>query len=338
VDLSTPLVSIVVPSYNRSSSLRRLLEALTKQTFPASRFEVVVVDDGSTDGTVEFVRDYQADYGLRVIAQSHAGPAAARNRGAQDAAGQIILFLDDDVAPMASLVQEHVSTHAADAGVVVIGPMLPPGDWPRPVWVRWEEDKLLKQYKAMRDGLWSCTARQFYTGNASLTRDRLLEAGGFDTRFARAEDVELAYRLRDKGARFVFNARAEVWHYASRSFESWCRTPFQYGAYDVVMQRDKGQRTLDEATREFHSRNALNRFVVRMCAGHRRTVRGTVKILGGFALLSGRMGVQAPAKLLLSAIFGVLYWQGVCEELGDRREMWRRIDASAPGQVAPQRG
>jgi glycosyltransferase involved in cell wall biosynthesis len=316
--VTEPFISVVAPTYNRRASLQRLLEALERQSFPATQFEVIVVDDGSSDGTPDFVRAWPASYGLQVLEQQHAGPAAARNRGVAAARGELIVFLDDDVVPAPDLLHEHVTTHAEQPNAVVIGPMSPPGDWPRPIWVRWEEEQLLSQYHAMIAGLWSCTARQFYTGNASLARARFVEAGGFDVTFQRAEDVELGYRLHDLGATFVFNPNADVLHYAYRSFESWCRTPYQYGRYDVVMQRN-GRQTLVWALREFRNRNPLNRALVRLLAGRRPMVNGAVQLLSAVMRVAARVGAYRPAQQALSAIFGLLYWQGICEESGGRR-------------------
>jgi len=330
--VTKPSASIIIPTYNRLSSLRRLLEAIGRQTYQPSDFEVIVVDDGSADNTVEFVRHWPAEYSLRVLQQRHAGPAAARNCGVIEARGDLIVFLDDDVVPLPGLLAAHVSAHAAEAGLVVIGPMLPPGDWPRPIWVRWEEEQLLSQYRAMQTGQWSCTARQFYTGNASMARGRFIEAGGFDVSFQRAEDVELGYRLHELGARFVFLPEAEVLHYAWRSFDSWCHTPYQYGRYDVVMQRDKGRQTLTWATREFQDRNPINRAVVRLCTGRRPVVRGAVAVLATVVRAASRIGAHRPARQALSAIFGLLYWQGVCEEVGDRSQVWRALATSAPAR------
>jgi GT2 family glycosyltransferase len=291
----------------------------------------VVVDDGSADDTLEIVRNRRAKAGylLRLVEQSHAGPAAARNRGVEAAHGTLIVFLDDDVAPRPDLIEAHVMTHAAKANLVVTGPMSPPGDWPRPSWVRWEEQKLESQYRAMLEGQWECTARQFYTGNASVARDFFLAAGGFDTRFGRAEDVELGYRMHDLGARFVFNPRAEVLHFASRTFESWRRTPYQYGRYDVVMQRDKGQHTLEWAMSEFHSRNLLNRSLVKLCAGRRPISRALERMLTGIVRIADDLGARSLCEKALSAMFSVLYWQGVCDEFGDRRALWHAVAASA---------
>src|SRR5262245_25867711 len=95
--LAAPDLSIVVPTYNRRAGIERFLRALEEQTFPATRFEVVVVDDGSTDGTDAALAAMQTPYRLRVLHQENAGPAAARNAGLREAQGRLIVFLDDDV-------------------------------------------------------------------------------------------------------------------------------------------------------------------------------------------------------------------------------------------------
>ena len=133
------------------------------------------------------------------------------------------MFLDDDVVPDPGLIAAHATAHSRETAVVVVGPMLPPDGWRRPAWIRWEEAKLVGQYEAMRLGRYACTPRQFFTGNASLARSWFSLSGGFDHGFGRAEDVELGYRLRDLGLRFVFEPKAKVWHYPQRTFASWRR-------------------------------------------------------------------------------------------------------------------
>ena len=118
-----------------------------------------------------------------------------------------------------------------------------------------------------------------------MSLEPAIRAGGFDPAFKRAEDVELAYRLRDVGMRFVFNPRADVRHYASRSFSAWLRTPYQYGRYDVIMARDKGQETLQCATYEFYERNWLTRAMTRLCVGR--------PMLFGASMQLMRMAAQA---------------------------------------------
>jgi glycosyltransferase involved in cell wall biosynthesis len=311
-------LSVVTPTYNRQASLERFLRSLDKQaSSTASAFEVLVVDDGSTDETLATIDGLQVSYQLRLLRQAHQGPAQARNLGVSEASGELILFLDDDVVAEPTLLAQHLQSHAEQPNAVVIGPMLaPPGDWHRSAWVRWEELQLDKQYRDMVRGRYRCSPRQFYTGNASLERARFLAAGGFDARFKRAEDVELAYRLRDDGAHFMFNPTAAVHHYAERSFASWCRTPYQYGRYDVHMHRDKGNEALRCAATEFRNRHLLTRALVRATVGHRARQRLALSALQGAAQAADRLGVHGPALFALSAVFNVLYWQGVTDELG----------------------
>src|SRR4051812_32873595 len=127
-----PRVSVVVPTFNRRESLQRLLVALAGQTHPVDDFEVVVVDDGSTDGTGELLQRLEPPYALQALRQSNGGPALARNRGVARARGELIVFLDDDVEPLPELVSEHVAAHGTASDLVVIGPMSPPANWPRP--------------------------------------------------------------------------------------------------------------------------------------------------------------------------------------------------------------
>jgi GT2 family glycosyltransferase len=321
--------TIVVPTYNRCHSLQRLLEALERQT--VADFEVVVVDDGSTDGTPELLARIRTTYNLTVIQQPNRGPAAARNLGSQRANGELLVFLDDDVVPVPGLLAMHLAAHRlnADADIVAIGPMAAPKNWPRPAWIRWEEEILGVQYRAMLAGEYACSPRQFYTANASLLRARFLDVGGFDQIFKRAEDVEMAYRMRDLGARFVFLPEAIVYHYAERTFDAWCRTPYQYGRYDVIMHREKGHEALPCAAREFHSRHLLTRSLARACVGNAALVGLTVIALRGVADLADRVRARGVARLALSGIFNVLYWQGASDELGGSARVWSTIAAAA---------
>ena len=211
--VSLPLVSLVIPTHNRCASLLRVLESLARQTTPPEQFEALVICDGCTDGTADQCRRLELGYRLRVIEQTpNQGPAAARNRGIAEAAAPIILFIDDDVVAEPTLIAEHVRLHAQDERAIVIGPLLAPAGFRLNPWTRWEAALLTKQYREMSAGKWEPTPRQFYTGNASVRRHSILAVGGFDIGFRRAEDVELACRLRDQGLHFYFNHQAKGWH------------------------------------------------------------------------------------------------------------------------------
>lgn len=334
-------ISVIVPTYNRRASLSRLLQALGRQTYPAARFEVVVVDDGSTDGTADAVRALDLAYPLRLLIQENRGPASARNLGVEQADGPVIVFLDDDVEPLPELLAVHGAIHGSRTGQVVVGPMLPPPDWPRPAWIRWEEEKLERQYQAMKEGRYACTPRQFYTGNASLPRSMFLDAGGFNVEFRRAEDVELAWRLAMRGARFRFEPGAQVLHYAERSFAAWSRTPYQYGQYDVRISRETGVDVLSLAFREIGRRHPLSRALARYLADRKRTASLAVAALGGAARVGNLVGARRMTSAALSGLFNLLYWRGVSDELGgigDRWDVGERTPASHERGSSPARG
>ena len=114
-------ISVIIPTYNRAQQLRICLDALSSQTQPDADFEVVVVDDGSTDTTSTLLETLKTPYTLRFLKQEHSGQQNARNRGAQAARGRYCLFLDDDIVADPNLVTEHLRVQRQHNGVVAIG-------------------------------------------------------------------------------------------------------------------------------------------------------------------------------------------------------------------------
>ena len=92
--------SLVIPTYNRGPSLLEVVEHLGKLDYPTEAFEVIIVDDGSTDGGVDQIDTGRVPYQLQLIRQENAGASAARNRGIEEARGKYCLFVDDDVYPI----------------------------------------------------------------------------------------------------------------------------------------------------------------------------------------------------------------------------------------------
>src|SRR2546422_431865 len=112
-------ISIVIPTYNRLDRLKRVLAALEYQTYAHAYFEVIVVSDGATDGTNEYLSTVETPLNLATVIQPNKGVAAARNRGVERASGDIVLFLDDDVIPVPQLLAEHLHIHRSSDGEVV---------------------------------------------------------------------------------------------------------------------------------------------------------------------------------------------------------------------------
>jgi len=322
-----PNVSVVIPTHNRIERLKRVLAALERQDYALGDFEVVVVSDGSSDGTDEYLRALTTPLQLHLVVQPNLGVAVARNNGVRQATGDLVLFIDDDVVPAPQLIAEHVRIHSAQSDdVIVLGPMLTPEGFLMSRWVRWEQAMLTKQYDAMRAGKYAPSARQFYTGNTSLARTHLLASGGFDENFRRAEDVELAYRLAQRGLPFIFNPDAIGYHYAERSFRSWIEIPYVYGRNDVIFTRDKQQHwLLPEVLNEFHDRNMLVRLLVRICLDRDRLSRSTVAWLKGISYFADHLGFERLVQTTHSGIFNLRYYQGVAHEMGGRQRFFAQV-------------
>ena len=312
-----PDLSVIMATYNRRARLERALDGLAAQAPSCDAFEVVVVDDGSTDGTAAWLADLKFPFEIQVLRQENAGPAAARNRGVEAARAGIVLFLDDDVIAGPTLVGEHLRSHAREDRVAVIGPLASLPRYRQP-WVAWEQRNIDRQYRAMLRGDWSPTFRQFWTGNASVARSAVLEAGGFDPTLRRGEDVELASRMVAHGIEFRFNPAASGTHHAERSLPSWCEMHRAYGRLEISIYRRFGEarareilvdnwRGLHPATKRLVS-SCLDRPA--LAAAARGVLEASIRAGATLPFLS------RPAQAACGALSNLLYWSGAAEAMG----------------------
>ena len=321
-DINALCLSVVIPTYNRRESLLRTLDALTKQTFPMEQFEVVVISDGATDGTAEAVKKLHTPYRLRFIEQANAGPAKARNHGVRAAVAPLIVYVDDDIEPLPEFLTEHSNAHAGDASLVLIGPQSEPEGETIPHWILWEHRMLQRQYDKFASGAWEAGPNNLYSGNFSLRREHLLKVGGFNEQFTRQEDVELGFRLAQQGLHFVFSMKAAALHRPTRTFESWYKTPYEYGKRDVQMARDGGEaQAMELARRHFGERNLATRLAARLCIG-RPGLESLFLSAGRAAVHSGGRKI---ALVSCSLVFNLRYLQGMSHELGGRAKLWQAI-------------
>lgn len=316
----SPRISIVVPTYNRRARLERVLGGLDRQTVSPELFEVVIIDDGSTDDTQTWLEANRARaYGVTVVTQQNGGPSRARNRGVEVARGELVLFIDDDVEPTPVLLAEHLKVHDAEPNVVVMGPLASLDHYAQP-WVAWEQEKLEAQYAAMLRGDYAPTFRQFWTGNASVARAHLLAAGGFNTTYARAEDIELGRRLHERGLGFRFNPAARGLHHAERSLESWVAMHRHYGKLEVEIFGGLGEDELVSTLAGNWSRiHSLTRLLVRHCLNSPRRTEAAGVALNRWLELSARVGVPLATSQVCGALANLTYWSASAEALGPQR-------------------
>jgi FkbM family methyltransferase len=238
-DDSTLLFSVIIPTHNRSAVLLRCLDALARQTVPSSRFEVLVSDDGSTDDTASKLAGYAAPYAFHFLRQENRGPAAARNRAIEQARGHYLLILNDDAILEPNAMALHLAGHQSRPRekISVLGRFAFPRELTAtPFGHALENSTLLFNYSLMKAGEkydFNC----FYTCNLSIPRQALLDAGMFDESFTgpAAEDIELGYRLFQRGYGVVYEPKCVAWHYHDMTPARFCRTHRTRGEAAVTL-------------------------------------------------------------------------------------------------------
>lgn len=206
-----PELSVIIPTHNRAAKLRACLEGLGNQTLSANDFDVIVVNDGSTDNTEAMLAQITTPFSLRVINRKPGGQCAARNYGIK-IANRYCLFLDDDIIPSPDLVGEHLKAQQAQQGAVVVGLLksrVPEdADW----FARCFAKDWAAHYERLDLGVRPPLWRDCYSGNMSVPREALLEVGGFAVDLAAVFDGELGYRLQCSGVPIVYAPAAQGEH------------------------------------------------------------------------------------------------------------------------------
>ena len=227
-----PACSVVIPARNAARLLPHCLAALRGQTLRPTDFEVIVVDDGSTDATAETARRH----GARCVSQPPRGPAAARNMGARQARGRILAFTDADCRPAPDWLQAMVQALEAGAARGVAGVQGLYASDQTALAARFAQAEFEDRYDLMRAAPFIDLAATY---SAAFFRDVFLEAGGFDERFPTAdnEDTEFSYRLLARGHRLALAPRAVVRHLHPDSLGRYLRTKCRRGYWRTQVYR-----------------------------------------------------------------------------------------------------
>jgi len=224
--LDYPKVSVVVCAYNAESTMNACLASLQRLRYPA--YEMVVVNDGSTDRTGEIADQYE---GVQVIHQANQGLSAARNVGIANSHGDIVAFTDSDCVVDPDWLYYLVATFLASGLPAVGGPNLPP-----------PEDSFVASCVAASPGgplhvlLDDQEAEHIPGCNMAFRREVLEEIGGFDPIYrAAGDDVDLCWRLQDRGYRIGFSPAAMVWHFRRNTVQSYIGQQRGYGKAEALL-------------------------------------------------------------------------------------------------------
>ncbi|MDO9316076.1 MAG: glycosyltransferase [Burkholderiaceae bacterium] len=212
--MTQPTVTVVVPVRNGTGVLPLCLEAMKTQTYPADRFEVIVIDDESTDGTAKMVEDMAEQWvaegvktRLRLIRKPWGGAGAARNRGVEEGSGQVVLFTDADCEPVSNWIEEMMKPLEDPTVQAVAGGYLTK-----------QASSVARLAQAEFEDRYRYVAKHKYvdiafTHSAAVRREAFIDAKGFDERIPNnADDLELSYRLAVAGHPIVFAPKGLVYH------------------------------------------------------------------------------------------------------------------------------
>lgn len=236
-----PLISVIIPTYNRPERLAQCIKAIAKQDYPGEHFEVIVVDDGSKISLDAVVAPIQAQINLQLLRQSNAGPATARNNGAAKAQGEFIVFTDDDCQPtpnwLSSIAQQLQANPKAMIGGRTINAL--------------SDNIFSTASQALIDYLYEyynpqlTQAAFFASNNIAMPTAGFRQLGGFDAAFplAAAEDRDFCDRWQQQGYPMVYAPEVTIKHFHHLNLSSFWRQHFGYGRGAFCFHQLRSRRT-----------------------------------------------------------------------------------------------
>jgi glycosyltransferase involved in cell wall biosynthesis len=235
-----PLISVIIPTYNRPERLAACLQALAQLDYPRDRFEVIVVDDGSPQPLDGVAANFKKQCTLMLLRQEKTGPATARNTGARQAKGDFFVFIDDDCSPAPDYLR-RLAAHIANTPDCVIGGRTI-NALPRNLYATASQmliDYLYSYYNANPNH-----ARFLTSNNMALPAPYFHAVDGFDTSFplAAGEDRELCDRWLHHGYRLIYAPEAIVYHSHVLTLRKFWRQHFNYGRGAASFHRTRGRR------------------------------------------------------------------------------------------------
>jgi GT2 family glycosyltransferase len=325
---STPHLSVVLATYNRFALLVRLLENLRSQTLDATRFEVIVVDDGSAEPVEPRIDTGSYPFRLTVLQQPNAGPAAARDRGARAAKGEILLFVDDDMHLPPRFLAEHLEYHSGEPVAVIGRYVSDPAIGEKPIFERYLGKKWDQLSEAVACGAIRVNGTYLATGNVSMRLADYLRVGGLDASLPRAEDVALGLALEAGGVRMVFSETAHSIHLSDHTDpRTFRRRVYMHGRLETLIAQRHPTNAAADPWRYAFSLPLAGRL---LCAWSLIAPAFSERLAGWVfraAVQVDALGLEHVAMRGVGLSFGLDYFRGMRDEAGSLAEALRSFGA-----------
>lgn len=304
------MISVLIPTFNRVDQLRECINSLKKQTLESQEYEIIIVDDGSSDQTPELGQSFSvsSEGHIRYFRQTNQGPAAARNFGIQNAKGEVVAFIDDDCRAERNWLEELVKGYSdpkvGGTGGRIISPL---------------KETLADRY-CFHVGLLETPKMKedrveyVITANASFRKKAVLEIGGFDEHFVfpGGEDPDISYRLTQSGYRLIYNPFAIVNHYHPRSLNTLRKTFFNYGmGWAILLSKEK--KGLPTVVYHFLSITLVFLLAIKNTPGYFKAVGGLQGLAFGF------FDFYIRAVYRIGLVFGYVRYRRILAQKGDLR-------------------
>jgi len=324
-----PRFSVVIPTHDRRDAVMRLLRALRRQDPVPGGFEVVIVADGCADETVEAVRKLDTGFPCAVLEQSASGPAAARNRGAAHATGDILLFLDDDVEPRPGVLRAHAEFHAQVADGIGIGylePLVTARGFFGVVLRGWWESMFEESRRPGHRYVYS----DLLSGHCSLERRAFERLGGFDPTLRSHEDYELGYRALAAGMNLRFLPDATAVHHEASELRKTFRRKVDDGIADVSLLQRYPALGVSLPLARGRAPGLVGGVATHLAAISPRAGDGVAAGARWLLRAYERVGLRFRWRALLDDLLVYWYWRGILQASGGMDELAAMLRKAPP--------
>jgi GT2 family glycosyltransferase/glycosyltransferase involved in cell wall biosynthesis len=343
-------LSVIIPTHNRERTLAACLANLAAQSLPADRWEAIVVDDGSVDGTAQVCRSLPGFYRLEHLHQQNAGAGAARRLAVERARGDYLLLVNDDTMAAPDLLAEHLRVqyeHRREK-IAVLGNFVYPSEArERALTYFLSANPFLFPQVSLDPGIHSKNA-YFIACNLSVRRDAVLGVGSFDSRFRVAEDTELGVRLRAAGYHVLYHPKALAVHdHLEMTIGDLVRRARVYGRTQLLLFR-KHPQLLGEGTGPFGGLDETAAQNMRSYLDERReqvseAVRtleklDTLNLSRFFPTSAGERSAADDIMGMVARIVPEVFWFFLAQGFLEARESESRSCSEATGKDVGQPG